>query len=312
MKKGSTQSEEAKQKLRDNAKINLNYGMRGKHQSEEARQKLKDNALINPNFGMRGKHPLEETKQKMRDNAKINPNYGMRGKHQTAESNKKNRESNLGKISSFKGKHHTEEVKRELSLAHKGKHVSEDTKNKTKETKNSIEWQNTVGLRMREKMSKSQRGENNPNFGRTGNKSFLFGKHQTEEHKQKLRDKRKLRVMPMKDTKIEVKIQNYLKVLHIEFITHYYISEITHSYQCDILIPAQEGIIQKTIIECDGCFWHCCSVCNTKLLEWNKKRNEVDKLRTQELIESGYRVIRLWEHEIKIMQIEDLKEKLKI
>ena len=43
-------------------------------------------------------------------------------------------------------------------------------------------------------------------------------------------------ISPVKDTSIEVKIQDYLKELNIEFFTHQYIKEIEHSYQCDIII----------------------------------------------------------------------------
>ena len=73
-------------------------------------------------------------------------------------------------------------------------------------------------------------------------------------------------IIPFKDTSIEVKIQNFLSLLHLEFMTHKYISEITHKYRCDIFIPEQEGISQKIIIECDGCYWHGCEFCNKKSL----------------------------------------------
>ena len=43
-------------------------------------------------------------------------------------------------------------------------------------------------------------------------------------------------VFPIKDTSIEVKIQNYLKELGVEFFTHQYI-DIEHGYQCDVFIP---------------------------------------------------------------------------
>ena len=35
-----------------------------------------------------------------------------------------------------------------------------------------------------------------------------------------------------------------------------------------------------------------------------------DKFRTKELIEKGYRVIRLWEHDIKIMELNDFEGRL--
>ena len=130
------------------------------------------------------------------------------------------------------------------------------------------------------------------------------------ERRKKLKECRAKQVLPFKDTTIEVKIQSFLSLLHLEYLAHKYISEITHSYQCDIFIPKQEGIPQKTIIECDGCFYHCCPICKLKTYEWTEKRREVDKLRTKELINKGYKVIRLWEHEIKVMELNDLRSKL--
>ena len=128
------------------------------------------------------------------------------------------------------------------------------------------------------------------------------------------KERREKIIFPLQDTLIEIKIQNFLRTLHIEFITHYYISEITNSYQCDIFIPKQEteGVIvhKKTIIECDGCYWHGCSVCNKIISEPQKKQIEKDKTRTKELQEKGYRVIRLIEHEIKKMNLNYLKGRL--
>lgn len=123
---------------------------------------------------------------------------------------------------------------------------------------------------------------------------------------------RKNIIIPFKDTKIEIKIQNFLKELGIEFYTHQYIQEIEHGYHCDVFIPTQKGINQKTIIECDGDYWHG----NTdipkfsNLNESQKKQAETDKIHTQELEDKGFRVIRLWENEINRMSVDRLKEKL--
>ncbi len=119
-----------------------------------------------------------------------------------------------------------------------------------------------------------------------------------------IRKIRKELVLPKKDTKIEVKIQNFLKELGIEYFTHQYM-KIEYGYQCDILIPSM-----NLIIECDGCYWHGCKICNLKKNKNIIEQIEKDKIRTQELTEQGFRVIRLWEHEIKAMDINDFKEKL--
>jgi len=92
---------------------------------------------------------------------------------------------------------------------------------------------------------------------------------------------------------IEVKIQNFLKQLGIEFFTHQYM-KIKHGYQCDILIPSM-----NLVIECDGNYWHKYPI-----------GNDIDHIRTNELIQKGFKVLRLWEHNIKLMTLENFSTKL--
>jgi very-short-patch-repair endonuclease/predicted DNA-binding protein YlxM (UPF0122 family) len=101
-------------------------------------------------------------------------------------------------------------------------------------------------------------------------------------------------ILPVKDTSIELKIQSFLKQLGIEFFTHQYMKEIEHGYQCDILIPSL-----KMVIECDGNYWHKYPI-----------GNELDHIRTKELLENGFKVLRLWEFEINSMTIENFKERI--
>ena len=126
----------------------------------------------------------------------------------------------------------------------------------------------------------------------------LYGKEKSKKIKLKIREKRKTQITPVKDTSIEVKIQKFLKQLKIEFYTHQYM-EIEHPYQCDILIPKQERIDKKTIIECFGTYWHKYPL-----------GREIDIQRCQELRKKGYRVLVFWENEIKVMQLNDLKKVL--
>lgn len=92
------------------------------------------------------------------------------------------------------------------------------------------------------------------------------------------------------DPSTEKKIRALLDELKIEYKKHYFIDNIIHKYQCDIFLPSF-----KTIIECDGDYFH-----NYPL------GKPIDKIRTDELIEAGYRVIRLWENEIKDITKEEL------
>jgi G:T-mismatch repair DNA endonuclease (very short patch repair protein) len=124
-----------------------------------------------------------------------------------------------------------------------------------------------------------------------------LGKKLSNETKEKIRitytEKRKTWKTPMKDTSIEVKIQNLLKQLGIEFLTHQYM-HIEHGYQCDILIPSM-----NLVIECFGTYWHSYPISRT-----------IDIIRCNELRKAGYRVLVFWENEIKVMELEDLRNKL--
>jgi very-short-patch-repair endonuclease len=123
------------------------------------------------------------------------------------------------------------------------------------------------------------------------NKNYL----EHPEYKEKIKEMRAKQILPKKDTKIEVKIQDYLKILHIEFLTHQYM-HIQHGYQCDIFIPTM-----NLVIECFGDYWHKIPY-----------GNPLDSLRCQELREKGYKVLVFWENEIKAIELNDLKNKLEI
>ena len=76
------------------------------------------------------------------------PNYGKRGKGTTNY-----------------GKHHTEETRKKISQAHKGKTVSEEH---------------------RKKLSQAKTGEKHPLYGKRGKDTPRYGKHHTEETRQKM------------------------------------------------------------------------------------------------------------------------------
>ena len=70
--------------------------------------------------------------------------------------------------------------------------------------------------------------------------------------------------------------------------------KIKHGYLCDFFIPSL-----NLIIETDGDYWHKYPI-----------GRDIDKVRTKELIEKGFKVLRLWENEIVKMDLKELKEKL--
>ena len=136
------------------------------------------------------------------------------------------------------------------------------------------------------------------------------GKKRTEDTKMKIRIARAKQKFPIKDTSIEIKIQKFLALLKIEFYTHHYIKEIDHFYSCDVFIPHQTGINQKTIIECDGDYWHGNPQKYPNPSEHIKEQIKRDEIRTKELLNKGFNVIRLWENKINRMNIKDLEMEL--
>jgi len=254
---------------------------------------------------------------------------GILGRKNTAVSNRliklklkrpKELVSNLIKKTNFKKGHiHSEEILKKISESKKGKGTRIDNKLSLKimkripkellykkyvlEKKSLPIISKEVGLNLStihnylhfykipvrsgieaKAISNNSIGKNNP----------FYGKNHTKEMKKMQREKRAKQIFPLKDTKIEVKIQDFLKQLGIDFFTHQYMKEIEHSYQCDILIPKL-----NLVIECDGDYWHKFPI-----------GREIDTVRTSELISKGFKVLRLWEHEIKVMDINDFENKI--
>ena len=240
-------------------------------------------------------------------NAKNNPNYGNKGKKFTEE-HKQNIKIALHKpevnikLAVWKNKKLSKKHKYNIGIGNTGKKQTDEHKRKMVETRRKNNSY-VFSEKTKDKMSKSHKG----------NKNGMYGKKHTEKTlkiisnnttialsdpiiRNKMILKRAERIIPTKDTSIEVKIQNFLKQLGIDFFTHQYIKEIEHSYQCDILIPSM-----NLVIECDGNYWHKYPI-----------GKDIDHIRTNELIEKGFKVLRLWEREIRVMNVEDLQNKLDI
>ncbi len=212
------------------------------------------------------KEKQSQTRKKLSREGKLN--IWNRGKPWSDETKKKLSLAHLGRspwnkgihtgIKPWLGKERSQETKNKLSLAHKGKRYSINTEFK----KGSIPW------------------------GK--------GKTLSKETKEKIRQAR-FNQKNVYTTKIEIKIQSFLKELGIEFFTHQWINQIEHDYSCDILIPSM-----NLIIETDGNYWHHYPI-----------GNDLDHIRTKELLEKGFKVLRLWEIEIKEMDIDGFRDKLK-
>jgi len=135
--------------------------------------------------------------------------------------------------------------------------------------------------------------KNNIKLHSSHSPSPMLGKKHTKESIKKIKKARTNQILPVKDTSIEVKIQNFLKQLGITFFTHQYM-KIEHGYQCDVLIPSM-----NLVIECDGDYWHKYPV-----------GREIDDIRTSELLSKGFKVLRLWECEINKFDLHSFKTKL--
>lgn len=80
-------------------------------------------------------------------------------------------------------------------------------------------------------------------------------------------------------------------------------------YRIHYNLPGKPDIVftkKKTVIFVDGCFWHKCPECfsepATRKDFWMKKINsnvDRDKHVNKELERQGWKVIRIWEHEIR-------------
>jgi very-short-patch-repair endonuclease len=107
------------------------------------------------------------------------------------------------------------------------------------------------------------------------------GFNKSKETIAKIKEKRLYQKILKKDTQPEIIIQNLLDNMGMKFIKHKPITNILHKYQCDIFINP------NIIIECDGDYYH----------NYPESR-EVDKIRTKELKDKGYKVLRFWENQI--------------
>lgn len=236
-------------------------------QTEEAKRKI--------GLARTGKKMSDEHKEIMRKKA--------------LDNNPMNNPEIAKKVSEkLKGRKFTEEHKKNMRKKHnltlsKRKAISEDRKKFWRE--NPGKKLKIVGSRkLRRKKKKIEiPKEKKPRIANSG--SFKKGDIRVKEIRART-------VIPFRDTTIEVKIQNFLKEMNMEFYNHQYIREIEHSYQCDIFVPSM-----NLIIECDGDYWH-----NYPF------GNDIDHIRTNELKEKGFKILRLWEREIRKLDLISFKE----
>lgn len=330
-------------KQSESVKLKVSLANKGRKRSEESKNKQREWALKS-GFGKinKGCKLSEEHKQKIRlahvgknfsEEHKKKMSFVRKGKHYSANTEFKkgmtawNKGKKIPEKTRFKmlGRTFSEEHKHKLSLAKTGGHLSEETKKKLSNT-NKGRLPFMAGKKhseeSRNKMSESQKGRHHSENTKIkiglSNKGKTIGRKHTEEHKRKIglaglgrhhsketkrkmsnavkaqyRNGRELK-KSLYNTSIEIKIQNLLRELEIDFKVCKHMN-IEHAYFCDIFIPEF-----NCVIECDGDYWHNYPV-----------GNSIDHIRTKELMDKGFKVLRLWEKDIKTMTKGQFRKILK-
>ena len=223
-----------------------------------------------------------------------------------------------------KGYKFTEEHKRKISLAQKGKKkkkLSEETKLKiskslkgykfSDERKRKISKANKGKKRSEEhkrKISKAQKGKKLSTYTKQKISVLHKGKKHSDETKLKLKashkgmtglkhstsTKIKQSISAIKrvcnnpnkvkfiNTKPELKLKTIFNKNNINFIHQYPMFDINHCYAADFYLPDY-----NCIVEADGIYWHNYPT-----------GNKIDCIRTKEMKEKGYNVLRFWEGQI--------------
>lgn len=189
------------------------------------------------------------------------------------------------------------EVVQKIADANRGKKRSADTKRRLSEAnKGQIPWNkgktnvySEEHLKLLSDLATERAKKEGNNFGNSHTVSDevrkriaekLKGHTVSEETKAKIREKRLKQIFPLKDTSIEVAIQNELDRLELVYQKHLGVCGIC---QPDIVFPKR-----KIAVFCDGDYWHNLP----HIIEKDRWQNQI-------LSENGWAVFRFWEHEIK-------------
>jgi G:T-mismatch repair DNA endonuclease (very short patch repair protein) len=174
-------------------------------------------------------------------------------------------------------------TKEKMRVAHIGQSVSASTRIKISEARRG--WVPSEATRKR--MSEARRGW-----------------VPSEATREKMRINRAKQIFPVRDTRIEVRVQTALTFLGIVFECHGHIATNdlgVNRHQFDLVLKAC-----GTIIEVDGCYWHGCTSCYPESNEHQVIARERDAHRTHVAQLTGWRMIRIAEHVLNSMSRDDL------
>lgn len=216
------------------------------------------------------------------------PKGKYKHKSHSDETKRKMSLSHIGMKNSL-GCKRSEEVKRKISLALKGRIIgpmSSETKRKISEVnKGKSKFPNgrVFTEQWKQNMSIAGKKKKQSPEGNLKRSIALKGIRKppcTEQTKQKRRENRSKQKFPLWDSIPEKKMHELLIRVGIIFEKHKHIP-IEHKYLCDIFIAP------NIVIEVDGVYWH----------NYPHGR-EIDVIRTKEMEEVGYKVLRFWDKDI--------------
>jgi len=162
------------------------------------------------------------------------------------------------------GYHHTEDAKKRIGLASSNQVRSKERYKKV--SKALLGRKLPEGVKEKISEGVKQYHKEHPETARRGALGFAM----------------KMKLKRYCNTKPELEAKKILRILHIGYRHPYPVWCIEHCYPADFYLPKL-----NIILEVDGKHWH----------NYPDGLN-VDKIRTQELIQKGYKVIRVWEDEI--------------
>jgi DNA mismatch endonuclease, patch repair protein len=200
---------------------------------------------------------------------------------------------------SSRGKRLSAESREKVGAANRGKCVSVETRAKQSAAQTKRFTSTKMSAKTRAKLSIAHKGKRLSVEHRVKIAIAHRGKHLSAEHRAKIKAARALRIIPLQDTKPELAVQEWLVIRKIEFVKHKTIPGLCH--QWDIQIKSK-----KVLIEVDGCYWHACPIhhpASAKGLLARQRAAEVDAY----AVLMGWRVIRIWEHEINAGEFSKLE-----
>jgi len=233
---------------------------KGKSPSDETRKKISESLK-----GRKRPPFSDETKRKM-SIAQTGENHPFYGKHLSDEHKRKISDGLKGRTPWNKGKKCPK-----ISETLTGKKHSEETKKKTSESLKGRQ----ITDEHRRKLSEALKGRSYVE---------LHGFDKAEDIKQKLRMVRLKQVVPVKNTSIEVALQEELDGRNISYVTHVPI--------CGVCIPDIVFPELKVAVFADGDYWH------SKDFD-DGRRWKQDRYKDEVLKEAGWTGLRFWGSEIR-------------